>query len=370
MDSSGAGCISQNLNILTASMHNSDQMNGSNKIIVTGGTGFIGSHTIVTLQEKGFDVVVIDNLSNSTADILDRIQSITGIRPIFSKIEIRNREAVLDFIDEHQDSAAVVHFAAIKAVGESVEQPAKYYQNNISGLLHILDSCQKYGVDNFIFSSSATVYGQPDVLPVMEETPFQPAINPYGNTKQIGEEIIRDICRSGTSNLQAVSLRYFNPIGAHPSAKIGELPLGIPKNLMPFITQSAAGVRGAIQVFGSDYNTRDGTAIRDYIHVMDVAEAHVVALERLLNGKNENAYEVFNLGTGEGYTVLEVIQSFERTTGLKLDYTLVDRRPGDYEKIFANTDLAAEKLGWKTKYSLDDMTRTAWEWEKQLRGID
>ena len=342
----------------------------SRKVIVTGGTGFIGSHTVVTLQDRGYEVVILDNLSNSSIDVIDRIGSITGIKPELSTADIRDKEALLSFFESHADAQAVIHFAALKAVGESVKDPIAYYENNVTGLLHVLQCMDQCDMRHFIFSSSCTVYGQPEVLPVTEDSPIQPAINPYGNTKQIGEEIIEDICQSGSSSLQAISLRYFNPIGAHPSGKIGELPIGVPLNLMPFITQSAAGARGPVQVFGSDYNTKDGTAIRDYIHVVDLAEAHAVALQRLLNKDNESAYEIFNLGTGEGYTVMEVIESFERSTGIKLEYELAERRPGDAEQIYAGTELADKKLGWRTKYSLDDMTRTAWAWEKQLRGLN
>ncbi len=340
------------------------------KVIVTGGTGYIGSHTSVELLQADFDVVIIDNLSNSTAEVVDRIAAIANRRPQFEQIDIRYKKELLDFFRRHADASAVIHFAALKAVGESVEKPLVYYENNISGLVNVLSGMHQNNIGNFIFSSSATVYGQPDVLPATEQTAIQPAISPYGNSKQIGEEIILDLVSSNPEQMEAISLRYFNPIGAHPSAGLGELPIGVPNNLMPFITQTAAGVRESLRVFGSDYNTVDGTAVRDYIHVVDLAQAHVVALNRLVNGENETSFELFNLGTGRGFSVLEVIQSFERTTGLKLNYEIVARRAGDAEQIFADTSLAAEKLGWRTKYSLDDMTRTAWAWEKLLRNLD
>ncbi|TMU54438.1 UDP-glucose 4-epimerase GalE [Flagellimonas algicola] len=337
------------------------------KILVTGGLGFIGSHTVVELQNEGFEVVIIDNLSNSSEDVLDGIEAITGIRPIFEKFDLRDKSDVQDFFKRHADLEGVIHFAASKAVGESVDKPLLYYENNLGVLVYMLQELTKMDKANFIFSSSCTVYGQADELPITEDAPVKPAESPYGNTKQIGEEIIRDTCKI-SPQLAAIALRYFNPIGAHPSVEIGELPLGIPQNLVPFITQTAVGLREQLSVFGDDYPTNDGTCIRDYIHVVDVAKAHVVALQRLLNQKNEGNYEVFNLGTGTGSSVLEVIHSFERVSGEKLNYKIVDRRPGDVIKAYADTTNANKVLGWKAGSTLDDSMKSAWDWERKVRG--
>ncbi len=336
------------------------------KILVTGGLGFIGSHTVVELQNEGFEVVVVDNLSNSSKDVLQGIEAITGKQPIFEEFDLRDKKKVQDFFKKYEDIAGVIHFAASKAVGESVENPLLYYENNIGVLTYILQELEKKGGASFIFSSSCTVYGQADSLPITESAPVKPAESPYGNTKQVGEEIIRDTCRINP-DLKAIALRYFNPIGAHPSAKIGELPLGVPQNLVPFVTQTAIGLRDQLLVFGNDYPTEDGTGIRDYIHVVDLAQAHVKALQRLLKDKNESNYEVFNLGTGKGSSVLEVIHSFERVSGEKLNYKIVDRRPGDVVAAYADTQKANDVLGWKAKSTLDEALKSAWEWEKTVR---
>ena len=339
------------------------------KIVITGGAGFIGSHTVVALQEKGFEVIIIDDLSNSSIDVLDRIQTISGVKPVFYKTDICDYDRLDEIFKDNDDIIAVIHFAAFKAVGESVNDPLKYYRNNILGMVNVLEVMKKYEVNNFIFSSSATVYGQPDVLPATEETPVQHATSPYGNTKQINEEILSDTIKA-QEGLKGISLRYFNPIGAHPSALIGELPIGTPNNLMPFVAQTAAGIHKELMVFGGDYNTPDGTAIRDYIHVVDLAQAHVVAMKRLLDEKNKSAYEVYNLGTGKGFSVLEVIKSFEKTSGKKLNYKIVDRREGDIEQIYASTLLANGELGWTAQLNLDEMTRSAWQWQLNLMSKD
>ncbi|MDF0716790.1 UDP-glucose 4-epimerase GalE [Muricauda sp. 334s03] len=337
------------------------------KILVTGGLGFIGSHTVVELQNEGFEVVVVDNLSNSSINVLEGIEAITGKRPIFEEFDLRDKPKVQDFFQKHDDIAGVIHFAASKAVGESVEEPLLYYENNLGVLVYVLQELKKKGDASFIFSSSCTVYGQADEMPITEAAPVKPAESPYGNTKQVGEEIIRDTCKVNPE-LKAISLRYFNPIGAHPSGKIGELPIGVPQNLVPFITQTGVGLREQLSVFGDDYPTEDGTCVRDYIHVVDLAKAHVAALQRLLENKNEGNYEVFNLGTGTGSSVLEVIQSFERVSGEKLNYKIVGRRPGDVIQAYADTKKANEILGWKAKSSLDDAMKSAWEWEKIVRS--
>lgn len=336
------------------------------KILVTGGLGFIGSHTVVELQKEGFEVVIIDNLSNASKDVLDGITSITGIKPLFEKLDLKDKEHVESFFKKHHDIKGVIHFAASKAVGESVQEPLMYYENNISTLVYILKELKQQSSANFIFSSSCTVYGQADELPITENAPIKVAESPYGNTKQIGEEIIRDTCKI-TPHLKAIALRYFNPIGAHESAKIGELPLGVPQNLVPFITQTAIGIREQLSVFGNDYPTPDGTCIRDYIHVVDLAKAHVIALKRLLKNQNASNYEVFNLGTGKGSSVLEVIKSFEKVSGKTLNYKIVDRRKGDVISAYADTQKANEELGWKAELSLDDAMRSAWKWEQMIR---
>lgn len=333
-----------------------------NKILVTGGLGFIGSHTVVELQNKGFQVVIIDNLSNSDISVLDRITKITGKKPEFHKMDLKNKAAVHAFFKEKKIDG-VIHFAASKAVGESVKKPLKYYENNTVSLIYLLQEMEKNKVTNFIFSSSCTVYGQAEELPITENAPIKPAESPYGNTKQIGEEIIFD--QTKVSNLNAISLRYFNPIGAHPTSLIGELPLGIPQNLIPFVTQTAAGIRKELTVFGKDYNTHDGTAIRDYIHVVDLAKAHIAAMERLLLNKNEGKMEFFNIGTGKGSSVLDVINAFEKANNLKLNYTFDKRREGDITAAYADTTLANTKLNWKTELSLEDALKDAWKWQKE-----
>ncbi len=337
-----------------------------NKILVTGGLGFIGSHTVVELQKEGYEVVIIDNLSNSSIDVLDGITSISGKTPIFEKLDLKDREDVEAFFAKHNDIKGVIHFAASKAVGESVQEPLLYYENNISTLVYILKELKKLPSAAFIFSSSCTVYGQADELPITENAPVKQAESPYGNTKQIGEEIISDTCKV-TPNLKAIALRYFNPVGSHESAKIGELPIGVPQNLVPFITQTAIGIREQLSVFGDDYPTPDGTCIRDYIHVVDLAKAHVVALNRLLQNKNKANYETFNLGTGTGSSVLEVVKAFEKVSGENLNYKIVGRREGDIISAYADTTKANNELGWKTQLTLDDAMRSAWKWEQIVR---
>ncbi|MDQ7962078.1 UDP-glucose 4-epimerase GalE [Flavobacterium lindanitolerans] len=336
------------------------------KILVTGGLGFIGSHTVVELQNEGFEVVIIDNLSNAEEKVLHGIEAITGQKPIFENLDLREKEAVKAFFKKHNDIAGVIHFAASKAVGESIENPLLYYENNISALVYILQELQLKTETSFIFSSSCTVYGQAEKMPITENASVQPATSPYGNTKQIGEEIIHDVAK--ISSIKAILLRYFNPIGAHPSAEIGELPIGVPQNLVPFITQTGIGMRKELSVFGSDYPTPDGTCIRDYIHVVDLAKAHVVALKRLIDKKNETAVEVFNVGTGKGSSVLEVIRSFERVSGQKLPYKLVGRREGDIIEAYADTQKANSVLGWKAQSTLDEAIESAWKWEKKIRS--
>ena len=336
------------------------------KIAVTGGLGFIGSHTVVELQNKGFEVIAIDNLSNSSIEVLGGIERITGKKPLFENIDLRDKLAVHNFFKKYNDVAGVIHFAASKAVGESVENPLLYYENNINALVYVLQEITNLTQANFIFSSSCTVYGQAETMPITEDASVQPAMSPYGNTKQVGEEIIFDVAK--VTNLNSVLLRYFNPIGAHPSAEIGELPLGVPQNLVPFITQTALGLRKELAVFGNDYPTPDGTCIRDYIHVVDLAKAHVIALQRLLNKTNEEKVEIFNLGTGTGSSVLEVINAFEKVSGQKLPYKIVPRRSGDVIIAYANTDKAKKVLGWSTKLSLQEALENAWNWEKKIRS--
>lgn len=333
------------------------------KILVTGGLGFIGSHTVVELQHEGFEVLIIDNLSNSTIEVLAKITSITNNEPTYFNIDLKDKSAVKDFFKNNKVDG-IIHFAASKAVGESVQMPLEYYENNIGSLVYILQEMSANNLNNFIFSSSCTVYGQADELPITENAPIKPAESPYGNTKQIGEEIIKDA--TNISDLKAISLRYFNPIGAHKSAKIGELPIGVPQNLIPFVVQTAAGIRKELEIFGSDYNTPDGTAVRDYIHVVDLAKAHIVALKRLLEGKNKSNYEIFNLGTGKGNSVLEVIRSFEKVTGKKINYKLVDRREGDITAAYADTTVANKELGWKAELTLDEALLSAWKWQETL----
>ncbi len=336
------------------------------KILVTGGTGYIGSHTAVELIEDGSEVIIIDNLTNSEAGVATRIGQITGTTPELAVLDICDREKLSEFFHDHPGISGIIHFAAYKAVGESVRKPLEYYRNNIQTTVNLLEGMKTFRIPGFVFSSSCTVYGQPARLPVSEDSPLQPAASPYGNTKRICEEIIRDTI-AADPNLRGISLRYFNPIGAHPSALIGELPRGVPENLVPFITQTAFGLRDELKVFGNDYDTPDGSCIRDYLHVVDLAKAHVTAINRLVEGRNKSGYETFNLGTGTGVSVLEAISSFERATGLKLKYRITDRRPGDIEKIWADPSLANRELGWKTNISLDESMRTAWEWEKFIR---
>lgn len=338
------------------------------QILVTGGTGYIGSHTTVELQNAGFEVVIVDNFSNSSIEVLDGIEKITGIRPAFEEFDLIDKEKVDAFFEKYRNIEAIIHFAAFKAVGESVANPIKYYRNNLTSLVNILDAMGRYNVKGLVFSSSCTVYGQPESLPVTENAPVVKANSPYGNTKQISEEIIQDSLQA-CPELKSIALRYFNPVGAHPTALIGELPLGVPQNLVPFITQTAAGLRKQLSVFGSDYNTPDGTAIRDYIHVVDLAKAHVVAVKRLVESKNKKKFEIFNLGTGNGLSVLDIVKTFEKVTGQKLNYALVDRRPGDVEKVYADTTFANEELGWKSESTLDDILISAWKWERKIRGI-
>ncbi len=340
----------------------------SNKVLVTGGTGYIGSHTVVELQEAGYEVIVVDNLSNSGEDVLDNIRKITGKKPAFSRFDLSDVAKTDSFFNRHHDIGAIIHFAASKAVGESVQIPLHYYRNNLVSLLNILDGQLKYNIPNIVFSSSCTVYGQPDELPVTEATPRKDAESPYGNTKRVNEDILRDAIHAHPQ-LKGIALRYFNPVGAHPSALIGELPLGVPQNLVPFITQTAAGLRDELKVFGDDYDTPDGSAIRDYINVVDLAKAHVVAIERLLQGKNKADYEVFNLGTGQGSSVLEMVHTFEKVTGQPLRHKIVDRRAGDIEKIWADTTLANQELGWKAEKGLEETLLSAWNWEKKIRGL-
>ena len=336
------------------------------KILVTGGLGFIGSHTVVELQNEGFEVIAIDNLSNSSIEVLDGIEKITGKKPIFENIDLREKLAVQNFFKKNNDIAGVIHFAASKAVGESVEKPLLYYENNINSLVYILQEMANLPLANFIFSSSCTVYGQAKKMPITEDASIQPANSPYGNTKQIGEEIINDVAK--VTNINSVLLRYFNPIGAHSSAEIGELPLGIPQNLVPFITQTALGLRKELSVYGNDYPTPDGTCIRDYIHVVDVAKAHVIALQRLLNKQNNDKVEIFNLGTGNGSSVLEVIQAFEKVSGQKLPYKIVPRRSGDVISAYADTAKANKILGWNAELSLEEALASAWKWEQKIRS--
>ena len=335
-------------------------------ILVTGGTGFIGSHTTVELQEAGYNVVSIDNLSNSNISVLDGIEKITGKKPKFYNIDCCVKDKLAKVFAENKIDG-IIHFAASKAVGESVEKPLLYYRNNILSLVNLLELMPKYGVKGFIFSSSCTVYGQPtpENLPVTENAPIQKALSPYGNTKQINEEIIADYIHSGAP-LKAIILRYFNPIGAHPSAHIGELPIGVPMNLIPFVTQTAAGIREQLKIFGNDYDTPDGTCIRDYIYVVDLAKAHVAAMARVLSGDSQSI-DYFNIGTGKGISTLEVVNTFEKATGVKLNWTFAPRREGDIEKVWGNVDKANNTLGWKAETPLEDVLRTAWNWQKTLR---
>lgn len=339
-------------------------MKTKNKILVTGGTGYIGSHTSVELINKDYDVYIIDNLSNSHAEVIDSIDKITGTRPFFANIDLNNKSAVNEFLRVHGIDA-IIHFAAFKAVGESVEKPLEYYRNNLVSLINLLELCKEHSIKHFVFSSSCSVYGQPDYLPIDEFAEVKKAQCPYANTKKIGEDIILDSVNA--TGINAIALRYFNPVGAHPSILIGEYPIGAPLNLFPVVTQTAIGKRGKMMVFGNDYDTPDGSCIRDYIHVMDVAAAHVVAVDRMLNGKSKSNYELFNIGTGNGMTVLQVINAFERIATLKLNYEITGRRAGDVEKVYADTSYANNELGWKATRNLDDMISSAWAWEQSLK---
>ncbi len=339
------------------------------KILVTGGAGYIGSHTSVELIERGYEVVIIDDLSNSEESVLDGIESITGTRPDLAVFDLCDEAKLELFFQAHPDIAAIIHFAAAKAVGESVSRPLHYYRNNILSLVNLLEVLPTTQAKGIVFSSSCTVYGQPETLPVTEDEPVKKALSPYGNTKQICEEILQDSIAAGADH-RAIALRYFNPIGAHPSAKIGELPRGVPNNLVPFITQTGAGVREEVRIFGDDYNTPDGTCIRDYIHVVDLAKAHVVATERILGGTAPDRYEFFNLGTGKGSSVREIVDMFEKVSGKELPKTVAPRRPGDVECVYADTRRANDVLNWKAGLALEEMIASAWAWEKRLRGID
>lgn len=336
------------------------------KILVTGGTGYIGSHTVVELQAAGYEVVIIDNLSNSNKEVLDGIEKISGIRPVFVEADCTDMAALTKLFEENSGINGIINFAASKAVGESVQKPLLYYRNNLVTLINLLELMPKYGTKGIVFSSSCTVYGEPDVNPVDETAPIKKATSPYGNTKQISEEIISDYITSGAP-IKSILLRYFNPVGAHPSAEIGELPNGVPQNLIPYLTQTAIGIRKELSVFGDDYNTPDGSCIRDFINVVDLAKAHVKALERMLEDKSEEKLEVFNLGTGVGLSVLELINAFETATGVKVPHKIVGRREGDIEKVWANPDKANNVLGWKATTSIEDTMRSAWNWQLKLR---
>ncbi len=336
------------------------------RILVTGGTGYIGSHTVVELQNSGYEVVIVDNLSNSNADVVDNIEAVSGIRPAFEKVDCLDFQALEGVFSKYPGIKGVIHFAASKAVGESVQKPLLYYRNNLVSLINILELMPAHGVEGIIFSSSCTVYGQPDHLPVTEQAPIKKAESPYGNTKQINEEIIRDTVASG-SPIRAILLRYFNPIGAHPSALLGELPNGVPQNLVPYITQTAIGIRPQLSVFGDDYNTPDGSCIRDFINIVDLAKAHVVAMARILGKKQKEEVEVFNIGTGRGLSVLELIHAFEKATGVKLNYKIVGRRAGDIEQVWADPQYANNELGWKAETSIEDTLASAWNWQLKLR---
>ncbi len=338
------------------------------QVLVTGGTGYIGSHTVVELQAVGFEVVIIDDLSNSSKEVVEQIEKISGIRPAFEEFNLLDSGRLETFFEKYPGIEAIIHFAAFKAVGESVQKPLSYYRNNLVSLMNILDCMSKYKIPNLVFSSSCTVYGQPDLLPVTENTPKKDAESPYGNTKAISEEVLRDVVKVAPG-LNVIALRYFNPIGAHPSSLIGELPRGVPNNLVPFITQTAAGIRDQLSVFGDDYNTPDGSCVRDYINVVDLAKAHVISINRLINKTNTDRFEFFNIGTGTGASVLEVVKTFEEATGVKLNYKIVARRPGDVEKIYADTTIANTVLGWKAETSLFYTLLSAWNWEKRIRNI-
>jgi UDP-glucose 4-epimerase len=338
------------------------------KVLVTGGTGFIGSHTVVELLQKNYEVVIVDDLSNSSAEVLVSIAKIAGVEPEFEQLDLCDKNKLKDFLSRHKDIQAVIHFAAKKAVGESVENPLMYYKNNIVSFVNLLECMLENAIKFIVFSSSCTVYGEPDYLPVDEHAPIKKATSPYGNTKQICEEILEDTIAANNEKLEGIALRYFNPAGAHDSALIGELPMGIPNNLIPFVTQTAIGKRDKLKVFGGDYETPDGSCIRDFIHVVDLAKAHIIALERMINLKIQSPYEVFNLGTGVGYSVLDVVKTFEKISGVKLNYEVVGRRDGDIMQIYADTSLANHELGWSAERGLEQMLDTAWKWELALKN--
>ncbi|MDR0658937.1 MAG: UDP-glucose 4-epimerase GalE [Mediterranea sp.] len=336
------------------------------RILVTGGTGYIGSHTVVELQHSGYEVIIIDNLSNSGVDVVDNIEKVSGIRPVFEELDCLDYNGLDALFAKYKGIEAIIHFAASKAVGESVQKPLLYYRNNLVSLINLLELMPEHQVGGIVFSSSCTVYGQPDELPVTEKAPIKKAESPYGNTKQINEEIIRDTVASGAP-VNAILLRYFNPIGAHPSALLGELPNGVPQNLIPYLTQTAIGIREKLSVFGDDYNTPDGSCIRDFIHVVDLAKAHVIAIDRILQKKQKSDVEVFNIGTGRGLSVLELIHAFESATGVKLNYEITGRRAGDIEQVWADPEYANKELGWKAGTNVEDTLRSAWAWQLKLR---
>lgn len=338
-----------------------------NKVLVTGGTGYIGSHTVVELLENDYEPVIVDNLSNSHIEVLERIREITGTRPAFDNFDLCDLTKLREFCAKHTGITAIIHFAALKAVGESVEKPLEYYNNNLVSHINLLQVMREFSIPYLVFSSSCTVYGQPDHLPVTEDSPIKPASSPYGNTKQISEEIMRDTIAANTG-IKGIALRYFNPMGAHPSALIGEQPSGAPQNLVPYITQTAIGLRAELRVFGNDYDTPDGTGIRDYIDVVDLARAHVKTLERLLQSRNKESFEVFNLGTGKGLSVFEIVNAFEKATDQKVNYRIYPRRPGDIALVYADTALANAELGWSANTPLEKTLLSAWNWEKRIHG--
>lgn len=336
------------------------------RILVTGGTGYIGSHTAVELLQQGYEVLIIDNLSNSKEDIIHRIEEITGVRPHFTKLEMCDEQAMKNYFAAHRDIDAVIHFAGFLQVGESVSEPLKYYRNNLLSNIFLLECMKAHSVANIVFSSSCTVYGNPDTLPVNEHAPVKKAMSPYGNTKQMGEDMLENV--AAATDIRAITLRYFNPVGAHESALIGEVQHGVPHHLIPYITETASGKRTSLSVFGGDYQTHDGTCVRDYIHVVDLAKAHVAAIRRLIRSENKKAFEVFNIGTGTGYSVLDIISAFEKATGITIPYRITDRRPGDVEAVYADTTLANAELGWKAELNIEDMMRSAWNWELAVSG--
>jgi UDP-glucose 4-epimerase len=334
------------------------------EILVTGGLGYIGSHTVVELINEGYEPIIIDNLSNADISMLERIEKITGKKPTFYQIEMCDKPSLQQVFDKHPNLTGVIHFAAVLFVDESVSNPLKYYHNNLSSTIHLLECMADKGINNIVFSSSCTVYGNPDSLPVNENAPIKPAQSPYGNTKKMCEEILQDTSKAHP--LKVISLRYFNPIGAHKSGLIGEIPHGVPTHLVPYITETASGKRKELRIFGHDYQTPDGTCVRDYIHVVDIALAHIKAMERMIENKSSDSFEIFNIGSGSGYSVLEMVKSFEKATGIAINYSLVDRRPGDVEAVYADTSKALKGLNWKAEISLEEMLRSAWEWQKVL----